>query len=254
MLASSANAWRCSLLRLGPGGGTAIRPTVSESFSGDGRSANTELKNRKERAVCVQNTWRGCERENSGQLPAVSGPLRVCASAEAVPRGRSIAAAYGSSTKSTHRRGAIARRQKWSGGQVEAYFAARTDWHWSGESDHRAGGKRGGTLTGERETLDFAAESPLHHRVDDRRAEALALRRSHGRSAALGPTHREGIAVNPPTHLDTTGTCRQCTVFAGVGRKLMECETKAWAAAAFKCSFGPCTAIRDPKKSARCAS
>jgi hypothetical protein len=73
--------------------------------------------------------------------------------------------------------------------------------------------------------LDFAPEGPLYHRVDDRRAEALALRRSHGWSATLGPTHREGIVVNSPTHLDTAGIRRECTVFARIGRKLMECET-----------------------------
>ena len=68
-------------------------------------------------------------------------------------------------------------------------------------------------------------EGPVHHRVDDRRAETLVLRRSHRWSATLYPTHREGTAVNLPTHFDMAGICRECTVFAGIGRKLVECET-----------------------------
>jgi hypothetical protein len=50
-LASSASAWRCSLLRLGSPGDAVIRTAVSESLGGDGRVADTGLKNRRKCAI-----------------------------------------------------------------------------------------------------------------------------------------------------------------------------------------------------------
>jgi hypothetical protein len=121
MLASSASAWRCSLLRPGSGDGTAIGQTVSESVAGDGRSANTELKNRRERAVYLQSTWRGCEPDTRGRFVRSDwrrrgfALQRSCAACGALdPGSLGHSSAYKLSNKSTHRRGAIALRQNWS--------------------------------------------------------------------------------------------------------------------------------------------
>ena len=72
--------------------------------------------------------------------------------------------------------------------------------------------------------MDFTTKSLSRHRVDDRGAEAPPLRRSHRWAVALSPTHREGVTVKPPAHVNTAGVCRECPVFAGIGRKLMQCE------------------------------
>jgi hypothetical protein len=55
-LSSSASAWRCSLLRLGSRGGTAIRAELTESFAANGRRGDTKLKNRTERAISLSST------------------------------------------------------------------------------------------------------------------------------------------------------------------------------------------------------
>src|SRR6266446_3069333 len=47
--------------------------------------------------------------------------------------------------------------------------------------------------------LDLTVDCLLHHRVDDRAAEATPFRLRHGRPFALSPAHSEDIAVKPPT-------------------------------------------------------
>ncbi len=51
VLASSASARRCSLLRPGSRGDAAMRPEVPESLTGDCRVADKGVKNRSERAI-----------------------------------------------------------------------------------------------------------------------------------------------------------------------------------------------------------
>jgi hypothetical protein len=61
---------RAALFRgqVGSRGGAAMRAAISdnESFGGDGRLADTVLKNRSERAISLPNTWRDCEPDTSG--------------------------------------------------------------------------------------------------------------------------------------------------------------------------------------------
>jgi hypothetical protein len=53
VLASSASARRCSLLRLDSRGDVAMASEVSESLAGGRRVADTGLKNRSERAISL---------------------------------------------------------------------------------------------------------------------------------------------------------------------------------------------------------
>src|SRR5258707_8881360 len=70
--------------------------------------------------------------------------------------------------------------------------------------------------------LHVTVEGPVHHRVDDRAAEASPLRRRHGRSVALSPAHRKDIAVKTPTYVDTARVHRKRAVLAGIGGKLVQ--------------------------------
>jgi hypothetical protein len=54
-LSSSASAWRCSLLRLGSRGGTAIDTAISESLVDGGRQGDIGYK---------KHLWRACIEEH----------------------------------------------------------------------------------------------------------------------------------------------------------------------------------------------
>src|SRR5262249_6633760 len=56
--------------------------------------------------------------------------------------------------------------------------------------------------------VDLTVDCLPHHRVDNRAAEAAALRRRHRWPIALNPAHHEGIALKLPAHIDTAGVHR----------------------------------------------
>jgi hypothetical protein len=52
--------------------------------------------------------------------------------------------------------------------------------------------------------------------------------RLHGRAATFSPRHCEGGTVKPPANINLAVICRQCSVFTGIGGKLMQCETNGF--------------------------
>src|SRR5215470_6180107 len=72
--------------------------------------------------------------------------------------------------------------------------------------------------------VDRTIYAVLRHRLYNHITETALLRLQHGRPAALGPAHGEGVAVDAPADIHTTRTRRQRTVFAGIGGELVEGE------------------------------
>ncbi len=66
------------------------------------------------------------------------------------------------------------------------------------------------------------------------------------RPFALGPAHRESLAVGRPADIDATRIRRERSVFSGVGSELVERSPMAWAVAAFRRSLRLWMAIRQP--------
>ena len=62
----------------------------------------------------------------------------------------------------------------------------------------------------------------LRGRTDDIRT--TPLRRTHGRPVALNPAHREDAPVKSPANVHAACVHRKRAIFAGIGRKLVECK------------------------------
>jgi hypothetical protein len=72
--------------------------------------------------------------------------------------------------------------------------------------------------------IDSTIQAAFRHRFDDNAAEPAPSRCRHGRPLALGPAHREGVAVGSPADVYTTRVRRERAVFRGIGGKLVESE------------------------------
>jgi hypothetical protein len=73
--------------------------------------------------------------------------------------------------------------------------------------------------------VDVTADALLHHRADDRAAEAATFWWRYGGPVALSPAHHESVALKPSAYVDAAGIHRQRTIFAGVGCELIKGET-----------------------------
>jgi hypothetical protein len=89
---------------------------------------------------------------------------------------------------------------------------------------YRRAGQAPGHARGRVLKVDLAVHAALGHLLHNDRAKPALLRCRHGRSVALAPVHGERIAGSPPTDIDATPICRECTIFRGIGGELMERE------------------------------
>src|SRR5262249_11927419 len=78
---------------------------------------------------------------------------------------------------------------------------------------------RGGVIK-----LDLTIYAPRGHRFRNYRAEPASLRRRYGRPFALGPAHRQGVAVRPPADIHTAPVRRERPIFPGIGGEFVERE------------------------------
>jgi hypothetical protein len=85
--------------------------------------------------------------------------------------------------------------------------------------------------------LDCTAHAHLRHGLDDGGAEPAAFRRPHGRAVALRPVYRENVTFRPPADVDAAGIGRERAVFAGIGRKLMNCKTDGLSSSCVQTNF-----------------
>jgi hypothetical protein len=100
---------------------------------------------------------------------------------------------------------------------------------WTGQSPHDT---RGSIVK-----LDFTAHAHLRHGLDDGGAEPAAFRWPHGRAVALRPVYRENVTFRPPAYVDAAGIGRERAVFAGIGRKLMNCKTDGLSSSCVQANF-----------------
>jgi hypothetical protein len=87
--------------------------------------------------------------------------------------------------------------------------------------------------------IDRTVHTALRHSFHDNGAEPTPLRPRYGRSIALGPAYREGIALIFPVDIHATLFRRDRPVFPGVGGKFMEGEPDGLRGSRVQSQLGP---------------